>query len=130
LNNLGNCIKCGKLFLKLRDICQDCFQKQEDQFIIVNDYLRNHKNSTIQDVSDETGVSITQIRQFILAKRIQVHYFPNLSYPCDTCGTMIKEGKKCQSCLDTIKEFSKQVETDHSVKEINKLNTGAYKSRV
>jgi uncharacterized protein len=130
LNNLGNCIKCGKLFLKIRDICQDCFQKQEDQFILVNDYLRNHKNSTIQDVSDETGVSIAQIRLFILANRIQVNLFPNLSYPCDTCGSQIKEGKKCQSCIDTIKEFSKQIEKDHSEKEIIKLNTGAYKSRM
>jgi uncharacterized protein len=130
LNNLGNCIKCGKLFLKIRDICQDCFQKQEDQFVLVNDYLRNHKNSTIQDVSDETGVSIAQIRQFILANRIQVHYFPNLYYPCDTCGSQIKEGKKCHSCLATINELSKQIEKVHTNTELNKLNTGAYRSRV
>ncbi|CAG9609749.1 TIGR03826 family flagellar region protein [Pseudoneobacillus rhizosphaerae] len=128
MTNLGNCVRCGKLFLKIRDICQDCYQKQEDNFVLVNDYLRNHKNGTIQEVSEETGVSIAQIRQFILAKRIQVNYFPNLTYPCDTCGSQIKEGKNCQSCMVTINELSKQVEKS-LVKE-EKTTSHAYKTRM
>jgi uncharacterized protein len=128
LTNLGNCVRCGKLFLKIRDICQDCYQKQEDNFVLVNDYLRNHKNGTIQEVSEETGVSIAQIRQFILAKRIQVNYFPNLTYPCDTCGSQIKEGKNCHSCMVTINELSKQVEKS-LVKE-EKTTSHAYKTRM
>jgi uncharacterized protein len=130
LTNLGNCVRCGKLFLKIRDICQDCYQKQEDNFVLVNDYLRNHKNGTIQEVSEETGVSIAQIRQFILAKRIQVNYFPNLTYPCDTCGSQIKEGKKCHSCMVTIKELSKQAEISHKDIDKSTLNTGHYKTRI
>jgi uncharacterized protein len=130
LTNLGNCFRCGKLFLKIRDICQDCYQKQEDNFVLVNDYLRNHKSGTIQEVSDETGVSIAQIRQFILANRIQVNNFPNLTYPCDTCGSQIKEGKKCHSCMVTIKELSKQAETIHKVIDNSTLNTSLYKTRI
>lgn len=129
MTNLGNCTRCGKLFLKLRDICPDCFQKQEDNFVLVNEYIRNHNNCTIQEVSDETGVSITQIRQFILANRIIVNNFPNLSYPCDTCGSQIKEGKKCQSCMVTINELSKQVEKGLADKELSKPNTSLYKTR-
>jgi uncharacterized protein len=127
VNNLGNCVRCGKLFLKVRDICQDCYQKQEDNFVLVNEYLRTHKSSTIQEVSEETGVSIAQIRQFILANRIQLSFFPNLSYPCDSCGSPIKEGKKCHSCLVTISELSKQVEKDLATKE--KTTSNAYKTR-
>ena len=99
---LGNCPKCRKLYLKIRDICDECYQKQENDFIIVASYLRENLGDTIQEVSDATQVSVAQIRQFILAGRLIVGNFPNLSYPCEICGELIRSGKVCKSCMDTI----------------------------
>ncbi|MHC0038165.1 TIGR03826 family flagellar region protein [Pseudoneobacillus sp. C159] len=109
-SNLGNCIRCGKLFLKFRDICPDCFQKQEDDYEKVSGYLRKHRTATISQVNEDTGVTITQIRQFILAGRISVTDLPNLSYPCESCGNLIREGKRCLSCHQTINQLSAQME--------------------
>lgn len=109
---LGNCTKCGKLFLRIRDLCNDCYQKQEDDFLKVSTYLRNQSGSTIQELSDATKVSIAQIRQFILAGRILVGEFTNLSYPCETCGSMIQTGRSCSSCMASINKLRLQDENE------------------
>jgi flagellar operon protein (TIGR03826 family) len=122
---LGNCIKCGKLFLRLRDICNDCYQKQEDDFNKTSAYLRDEPGSTIQEVSEATNVSVAQIRQFILEGRILVGQFTNLSYPCEICGSMIRTGRTCKSCMESLNELHFRYENEKSSKERNE-QTGGY----
>jgi flagellar operon protein (TIGR03826 family) len=122
---LGNCTKCGKLFLRIRDLCNDCYQKQEDDFLKVSTYLRNQSGSTIQELSDATRVSIAQIRQFILAGRILVGEFTNLSYPCETCGNMIQTGRTCSSCMASINKLRLQDEEEERSDE-RTGKTGGY----
>ncbi|WP_098571387.1 flagellar protein [Bacillus sp. AFS073361] len=107
---LGNCPKCRKLFLRTRDLCDACYQKQEDDYLKASAYLRENPGSTIQEVSDKTMVSVTQIRHFIVARRIFAGQFPNLSYPCETCGEMIRTGRTCNSCMDTLNQLAAQLE--------------------
>jgi uncharacterized protein len=101
---LGNCPKCRKLYLRIRDICEDCYQKQEEDYLKVASYLRENPGTTIQVLSDETGVSIAHIRHFIIIGGIIMTHFPNLSYPCSTCGNMIKTGKTCTTCRKEINQ--------------------------
>ncbi|WP_251554538.1 TIGR03826 family flagellar region protein [Neobacillus muris] len=103
---MGNCPRCKKLYLKIRDICEECYQKQETEFQAVSGYLREHKGSTLQEVSEATEVSIAQIRQFILSGRIMLVQFPNLTYPCEICGTEIRKGRTCSSCTETAKQLA------------------------
>jgi len=107
---LTNCPKCGKLFLRLRNICDDCYQKQEADFLKVAAYLREHSGVTMQELNDGTGVSVPQIRQFIWAGRILVDQFPNLSYPCETCGNLIQEGRQCSNCINTLNKLANKIE--------------------
>ncbi|WP_042374197.1 hypothetical protein [Neobacillus jeddahensis] len=109
LPKLRNCPKCQKVYLWVRDICDNCYQKQEEDYLRVADYLREYPGSNIYEVSEATGVTVAQIRQFILADRILVGHFENLEYPCETCGTMIKSGKKCPKCLEAITQLAKQM---------------------
>lgn len=120
---LGNCPKCGKLFLRTKGLCEDCYQKQEDDYLTVSAYLREHPRISIQELSDATKVSVDQIRQFIWAKRILVTYFPNLSYPCKICGNMIRTGKACPSCTDTINKLANQVKKDDGDKSQDRNGT-------
>ncbi|WP_312476088.1 flagellar protein [Neobacillus sp.] len=106
---LTNCPKCGKLFLRIRNICDVCYKKQEDDFLKAAAYLRDHTGITLQELSEATDVSVTQIRQFIWAGRILVDNFPNLSYPCESCRNMIQKGRKCSSCMDTLNRLANQV---------------------
>lgn len=120
---LGNCRKCGKLFLCFRDICDECYQKQEDDFLRVAAYLREHSGSTIQEVSEATEVSIKQIREFILGRRILLTELPNLGYPCEACGEMIRTGTKCSSCLETLHQIAQHVDNGQVQQKENERKT-------
>jgi flagellar operon protein (TIGR03826 family) len=124
--SLGNCPRCRKLYLKVRDICDECYQKQEEDFLKVSSHLREYPGDTIQEVSEATKVTVSQIRLFILAGRLIVGHFPNLSYPCDICGTQIRTGKTCKNCMSAvythIQTDEKKVNETHS----NEVKTGRY----
>jgi uncharacterized protein len=107
---LGNCPKCRKLYLRIRDICEDCYQKQEEDYLKVASYLREYPGTTLQVLSEETEVSVANIRHFIIIGRIITAHFPNLFYPCETCGNMIKTGKTCSTCRNKIDQLTKNDE--------------------
>jgi ribosomal protein L32 len=52
----------------------------------------------IGELSEQTGVSIKQITKFIREGRISMVNAPNLSYPCESCGTLIRENHICDDC--------------------------------
>ena len=107
---LGNCPNCGKLFLRIRNLCDDCLKKQEEDYLKSAAYLREHPGVSIQELSEATGVSTIQIRQFILSGRILAENFPNLSYPCEVCGRQIQTGKICNKCMKSAQDLKVQVE--------------------
>lgn len=109
---LGNCPRCGKLYLRFREICDHCYQKEEDDYIKAADYLRENPGITIYDLSEATKVSIPQIRQFIWSGRIIAGQFPSLQYPCEICGSLIRAGKRCSSCTETASQLSSNVEKE------------------
>ncbi|WP_147535397.1 flagellar protein [Bacillus marasmi] len=117
VSKLGNCPKCGKLFLKVRKVCDDCYEKQEEDFRKVSGYLWDHPGCNIKELSEGAEVSIAQIRQFIMENRIIIGQFSNLSYPCDQCGKQIRQGKTCPSCLKNVTELAQKVEFEKNQKK-------------
>ncbi|AMX82299.1 hypothetical protein GS3922_00540 [Geobacillus subterraneus] len=113
---LANCAKCGRLFVKLstRDVCESCYQEEERQFERVYAFLRKRENrtATMAQVVDATGVEEKLIIQWIRAGRLQLVHFPNLGYPCDSCGTMIREGRLCANCLGKLQADLRQAEAE------------------
>lgn len=102
---LANCSRCGSVFVKaLRDICQECYQEEEKAFQMVYTFLRDQKNrqATMVDIINATGIEESYITKFIREKRLLLSKFPNLSYPCETCGTSITTGKLCQDCQESM----------------------------
>lgn len=97
--NLGNCPRCGKLYaLNFRDMCQDCLKEIEQEYEKCANYLREQRGATIHEVSEATEVSVRQITKFIKEGRISIMDAPNMGYPCEVCGTLIREGNMCESC--------------------------------
>lgn len=108
-NQLDNCRICGTLFLKdYTDYCLDCYKKIEQEFKVVNEFLRIEANrfADIQDISRGTTVSVKQITDFIRDGRIYADDFPNLGYPCKHCDKVIKRQILCDDCY---KEFSAEL---------------------
>jgi flagellar operon protein (TIGR03826 family) len=100
-DRLDNCSRCGRLFLKDHsDCCLDCFQKTEQEFKGVADFLKGPHNryATIEDVSKFTGVSVKRIADFIRDGRVYAEDYPNLGYECAHCGKLIKRQVLCNDC--------------------------------
>lgn len=101
MNQLKNCTMCGRLFVRtVRPICPSCYKELEAQYRKVYNYLRQKENrqATIYEVSEATGVSVPQIKEFIREGRLHIAEFPNMGYPCESCGTIIREGRICEPC--------------------------------
>ncbi|WP_010098538.1 TIGR03826 family flagellar region protein [Ornithinibacillus scapharcae] len=120
---LANCSSCGNVFVKqLKDICKECYKKEEAAFQIVYDFLRQQRNreATLTEVVEATGVEETLITKFIKENRLRTSMFPKLGYPCEKCGTMITTGKLCGSCSTELQNELSKLEAIDKVAERNK----------
>ncbi|GMB09138.1 TIGR03826 family flagellar region protein [Thermolongibacillus altinsuensis] len=119
--SLENCPNCGRLFIKsqFRDICQSCYREEEEAFEKVYHFLRKRENrmATMAQVVEATGVKESLLMKFIKSGRLKLAQFPNLGYPCDRCGTLIREGRLCANCST---DLSKQLEMLQKEEEMKK----------
>jgi flagellar operon protein (TIGR03826 family) len=109
---LSNCPKCNEIFVKnqFRDICQNCWKEEEKAYETVYQFIRKRENRTAKmlEVVETTGVEEELILKFIKSGRLKLAHFPNLGYPCEKCGTSIREGKICGSCADVLRKDLQQ----------------------
>ncbi|WP_223701300.1 TIGR03826 family flagellar region protein [Sutcliffiella deserti] len=133
MSQLDNCPECGQIYIKnaFRDVCENCYKQEENHYKNVYKYIRQKQNrtATMDQVVEGTGVSEALIVKFIRKGRIQLAQFPHLGYPCDRCGTLIREDKLCGACKKDIhsqltsiereeerkRELEKQGKTYHSI---------------
>ncbi|CAM3341978.1 MULTISPECIES: TIGR03826 family flagellar region protein [Saccharibacillus] len=126
--NLANCPRCGKVFvMNYKGICANCAKDIENEYEACVKYLRDNKGAHMQELSDETGVSIRQITTFIREGRISTASAPNLSYECEVCGTFIREGNMCDSCRTKLAGDLRQAGKETTPAQKNN-STGAYKA--
>src|SRR5699024_11296401 len=106
MNGLANCNRCGKVFAKgVRDICPQCYQKEEEDYQKIYKLLTNRKNreAKITEIVEATGVDEDTIIKFLKNKRLRAADFPQLGYPCEKCGKNIVEGRLCEDCASFIR---------------------------
>lgn len=98
---LSNCKFCGKIFVRTTtSICPTCRKEHEEMFEKVYAYIRKQENreATVYQVHEETGVDEVLIQDWIKEGRLKTADFPQLGYPCRSCGQPIQTGKFCDSC--------------------------------
>lgn len=104
---LANCARCDAVFVKYtRDMCQDCYKREEHDFQTVYHFLtiRKNREATIPEIVEATGVEEELLIKFLKEKRLRPSQFPKLSYPCEKCGTPIVSGKLCYKCTEELRE--------------------------
>jgi flagellar operon protein (TIGR03826 family) len=118
---LVNCPNCNDIFAKnqFRDLCPKCWKKEEDDFQTINQFMRKRENraATIDQVVQHTGVKEELILKFIKKGRLQLTHFPNLGYPCDKCGHIIRTGKLCEKCASELREDLKTFQVEEKRKQ-------------
>lgn len=105
--NLRNCSECGRLFAyqQGRSVCSRCLEKEEEEYLVVRRYVRDHPGATVFEVAEETGIEEEKILQFLRDGRLHSKGFAEL-LECERCGKRINSGKYCAECLG---ELDKQI---------------------
>lgn len=105
---LDNCPVCGSIFYKnqFNQLCPKCKKEEEKLYDTVYQYMRKRENraATMNQIVEATGVPEETILKFIKTGRLKIAQFPNLGYPCDKCGKVIRTGKLCEPCSTTLKQ--------------------------
>ncbi|WP_025688181.1 TIGR03826 family flagellar region protein [Paenibacillus zanthoxyli] len=128
--NIDNCPRCGRIYIKnVIELCQSCVKELEHQYEICVKYLREHRTATIQELSDATEISIKEITRFIREGRISIANAPNMMYPCEVCGTLIREGHMCDSCRSRLTKDLMNASKEAAASEApRKDSAGAYRA--
>jgi flagellar operon protein (TIGR03826 family) len=129
--DLINCPKCGSIYVKnkFRDVCDACYKEEEKQFEAVYKFLRIRENraATIPRVVEATGIDEDLLLKFIRTGRLKIATFPNLGYPCDKCGSLIKKGKLCDDCAEDLRKeldfFNKEEKRKKELEDREKRGT-------
>ncbi len=131
--NLKNCPRCGKLFSDdgVHKICPACRQEEEENFNKVKEYLWDNPNSTIDRVSEETGVNRKTIVKFVREERLLSEGLTIAGgVTCERCGALITHGRFCEKCRDElVGGFSKESK-DREKKNQRKTGEMFLKNRI
>jgi len=106
---IRNCKKCGKVFTSYGDkICYECKEKEEELFKIVKQYIYDHPNATIDEISADTEVDKETILRFIKDGRLEIVSGSISTLKCERCGAIITTGRFCNNCKNKLmNNFSK-----------------------
>ncbi|MFP4975373.1 TIGR03826 family flagellar region protein [Paenibacillus sp. CN-4] len=128
--NLDNCPRCGRLYVRgLVELCQPCMKELEAQYEICVKYLRENRQANIQELSDATDIPIKEITRFIREGRISIANAPNMMYPCEVCGTLIREGHMCDSCRSRLTKDLMSASKETAVGDASRQpGQGAYRA--
>lgn len=118
---LANCVRCKKVFDKTTTpICGACLQKEEENYELVYQYLKENPNKSVTEISAATEVSEKLILKFFRDGRfVDVVSSDYKVLRCEKCGVDIESGIYCASCKMTMgKDINKAFGTNHSFKDI------------
>jgi predicted transcriptional regulator len=75
------------------------FEEDEKDFKLVKEFIYDHENVNIVEVSQETGVSTNKILKYLKEERlILASVSGGIVLTCESCGRAIQTGRYCFSC--------------------------------
>lgn len=101
--DIRNCKNCGAMFNYIgKPLCPGCEKMLEDKFQEVKKYVKEHPEAPITVVAEENDVTVNQIKRWVRQERLAFSDSSMVGLECENCGTMIKTGRFCESCKQTM----------------------------
>ena len=79
--------------------CPNCGRKEPSDFGKVKEFLDVNGPQTALVISDETGVTVEKIEQFLHEGRVEIPDGSDIYIRCQSCGTDIRYGRYCPDCM-------------------------------
>ena len=88
----------------IRNLCPECLKKDEEDFGRVRDFIYNNPQASLEEVSEETGVSTKSILEYLKEGRLMLRSNNvNILLSCELCGEPILTGRICEKCSSKFK---------------------------
>jgi hypothetical protein len=83
-------------------VCADCLIEEEEQFIMVRDFLEQHPGCTMGEITQATEVDEAVIMRFLREGRLATlgDLAGGVKGECLRCRTEIAYGKYCKACIE------------------------------
>ena len=119
--NILKCRFCKKPFQSLGEkMCVTCAKKMDEDFVLVRDYIYDNESASIDEVSEATGVPITNIMYLLKEGRLLLNGPGGEgAMNCEVCRRSINTGRMCGSCQsNVVNEVQKNVIAHTPVPEV------------
>ncbi|PYI53546.1 hypothetical protein [Paenibacillus flagellatus] len=109
--NVDNCPSCGAVYrINVRNLCQACSARLDDGLNRCLDHLWKCPDSTTEQLSEATGVPSSAIAKLMKEGKLSKAYV-KLTYPCESCGSPIRDNRLCRTCMHSFKEIAQQLKS-------------------
>ena len=117
---LENCPQCGKVFNRTtRTLCPPCFEREQNLFDRVSEYVYAHADAEAREVLEHTGIEQTDLES--LLKRGRLLGFERLAASvlrCQRCNEAVARGPYCSRCAAEIKAGTSSQPADPARTEV------------
>lgn len=101
------CKHCGKLFQSWgSEFCPSCTDEVDASFSKVKDYIYDHPETNVMDISEGTGVSEKMVLYFLKEGRLSLGD-KVYGLECELCGASISSGRLCSKCQNVFQSAIK-----------------------
>ena len=106
--NLGEtkiCVRCKRMFTYLgygHFYCPMCRKADEEDFQKVKNYIYDHGTAPALEVSDNTGISLERINQYLREGRLEIPENSPIFIKCEMCHIDIRSGRLCPECASKL----------------------------
>ena len=118
------CKNCGRLYNyigKITPVCPVCMKELEEKFEACRKFIKENPGANIQKVSDETGVSMRMLKQWVREERLSFAEGTLVGIECENCGANILTGRFCQKCKQNLaNRLSNMIKPEHGVEHPGK----------
>ncbi len=116
--DVRQCKTCNRLFQYMgKPYCPECMDEMDRMFIKVRDYLYDHPDADIPEISKKTEVKEKVILDFLKDERLSLQNASGMLI-CEQCGKPIESGKMCREWKEHLsRAFARMVETPKQKKE-------------
>ena len=83
--------------------CPKCGKKYYDDYGIVRNYLDQHRQATVTQISIDTGVKDNEVTRMLREERLEVSSDSKSFLNCEACGKPIRSGRYCPECAKIAK---------------------------
>lgn len=95
------CVRCSRMFTYLgfgHFYCPACKEKDMEDFTRVKEYIYENGVASALEVSENTGVNLKIIEQYLKEGRLEIPEGSPIFIKCEMCSIDIRSGRLCPSC--------------------------------